>query len=252
MSNLGGLSPDDALEALREYRSQLEERRAGMAAKRDLAGQLDWFVDELFDYSERMFEAQAVWVDGLIGRMEARGKAATMPKLKQNVPVIAEKPSATMAVVHTVGDPSEVGQKVFPALYGAAYGLKFALKKAGGPELKVTAPRARWFGGPEWASLPRDEWQAAWAIEIPEGTTEVPQKDPETPVVIETWEYGTVAEVLHIGTYSEETPTINLLHDFIAEQGYEICGPHEEEYQSRPDAKNPKTVIRYQVRKLKE
>jgi len=175
-----------------------------------------------------------------------------MPKLKRNVPVITEMPTATMAVVHTVGDPAEVGQRAFPALYGAAYGLKFALKKAGGPEYKVPPPRARWFGGPDWALTPREGWKAAWAIELPEGTTEVVQKDPETPVVIERWEYGIVAEVLHIGTYAEEEPTINLLHAFIAEQGYEIVGAHEEDYLSRPDSKNPKTVIRYQVRKRDE
>jgi DNA-binding PadR family transcriptional regulator len=252
LSNLAGLPDDEALSALREYRAQLVERRAGIAAKRDKQGPLDWFVIELFDFSEHMMIAEAAWVEGLIGRMETRGKVATMPKLKVNEPRIAEMPTATMAVVSTVGDPTEVGAKAFPALYGAAYGLKFALKKSGGPEFKVTAPRARWFGGPDWALLPRDEWKAAWAIEIPAGTAEVTQKDPETPVLIETWEYGTVAEVLFIGAYADETPTIQLLHDFIAEQGYEIVGPHEEEYQSRPDAKNPKTVIRYQVRKVAE
>ena len=172
-----------------------------------------------------------------------------MPKLKPNQPQIGEMPAVTMAVVHTVGDPNDVAPSVFPALYGAGYGLKFALKKAGGPEFKVTAPRARWYGGPDWVDVPREKGEAAWGLVIPDGTTEVPQKLPETPVVIETWEYGTVAEVLFIGAYADEAPTIQLLHDFIAEQGYEIAGPHEEEYQSRPEAKNPKTVIRYQVRK---
>ena len=172
-----------------------------------------------------------------------------MPKkMKPFTPELAEMPAQLVAVVHTVGDPTEVGEKVFPALYGAAYGLKFALKKQG-VEYKVGPPAARWFGGPDWALLPRDKWEAAWAIPIPEGTVEVPQKDPETPVTIETWEYGQVAQILHIGTYAGETPTIEQLHDFIAEQGYEIAGPHEEEYHSRPDAKAPKTVIRYQVRK---
>jgi len=249
LSNLAGLPSDEALTALREYRGQLVERRAGMEAKRDAQGQLDWFVTELFDFSEHMMAAEAEWVEGLIGRIETRGKVDGMPKLKPNQPRIAEMPAATMAVVHTVGDPTDVAQKALPALYGAAYGLKFALKKAGGPEFKVTAPRARWFGGPDWALTPRSEWEAAWALEVPEGTTEVPQKDPETPVVTERWEYGTVAEVLFIGAYADETPAIELLHDFIAEQGYEIAGPHEEEYQSRPDAKAPKTLIRYQVRK---
>jgi DNA-binding PadR family transcriptional regulator len=249
LSNIVGLPAGDVLDALREYRAQMDERLAGMRAKRDSQEPLEWFVAELFDYSDAMMEAEIGWVEGLLGRLEKRGEVAAMPKLKVNVPVIVEKPDATMAVVHTVGDPTDVGQKAFPAIYGAAYGLKFALKKSGGPEFKVTAPRARWFGGPDWALQPRSEWKAAWAIEIPEGTAEVVQKDPETPVVIERWEYGTVAEVLHIGTYADETPTIELLHAFIAEQGYEIVGPHEEEYQSRPDAKNPKTVIRYQVAK---
>ncbi len=170
--------------------------------------------------------------------------------MKPFVPEIAEMPAATMAVVHTVGDPTDVAPNVFPALFGAGYGLKFALKKAGGPEYKVPAPRARGFSTPGREVRPRDEWKAAWALEVPKGTTEVPQKDPDTPVVIERWEYGTVAQVLHVGTYAEEGPTIQLLHDFIVEQGYEIVGDHEEEYRSRPGAKSPKTVIRYRVRKL--
>jgi hypothetical protein len=174
-----------------------------------------------------------------------------LKKMRPFAPEIAEMPSETMAVVRTVGDPGEVGQRVFPALYGAVYPLKFALKKQG-VEYKVTPPRARWFGGPEWATLPRDEWKAEWAIAVPPGTTELTQKDPETPVTIETWEYGTVAQVLYIGSYAEETQTILDLHAFIEEQGYEIAGPHEEEYTSRPDAKAPKTVIRYQVRKKAE
>jgi len=172
-----------------------------------------------------------------------------MPKkMKPFVPEIAEMPARLMAVVHTVGDPTDVGEKVFPALYGATYSLKFALKKQD-VVYKIEPPRARWFGGPEWASLPRSEWKAAWAIPVPEGTREVVQKDPETPVVVEEWEYGTVAQVLYVGAYADEEPTINQLHEFITDEGYEIIGAHEEEYQSRPDAKEPKTVIRYQVRK---
>ena len=32
---------------------------------------------------------------------------------------------------------------------------------------------------------------------------------------IETWEYGTVAEILHIGPYTKEQPTVQRLTDFI-------------------------------------
>jgi effector-binding domain-containing protein len=43
--------------------------------------------------------------------------------------------------------------------------------------------------------------------------------------------------------------TIERLQQFITANGYEIAGPHEEEYQSKPDAKIIKTLIRYQVKK---
>ena len=40
-----------------------------------------------------------------------------------------------------------------------------------------------------------------------------------------------------------------LVHRFVTGNGYEVAGPHEEEYQSRPDAKVIKTLIRYQVKR---
>ena len=170
------------------------------------------------------------------------------PRRLKTDPEIVEMPARTMAVVRTVGDPTALGEGVFKALYGAAYTLKFDLKKRG-VEFKVEAPRARWFAGEGWKTVPREQWEAAWALPLPDGTTEVTQKVPKPPVGVENWEYGTVAQILHLGEYAEEEePTIARLHAFIAEQGYEIVGPHEEEYLSRPGAKEPKTVIRYQVR----
>jgi DNA-binding PadR family transcriptional regulator len=249
LANLGGLPGDRALEAARECLSTLDERLGQVRERRSAASPAEWFVDEVFDYSEQSLRSGRDWVAGFVRRLEKRSGAGTMPKkMKAFVPEFADVPAQLMAVVHTVGDPTDVGQKVFPALYGAAYSLKFALKKDG-VDYKVAAPRARWFGGPDWMTLPRDTWQAAWAIPVPEGTTELVQKDPETPVTLETWEYGPVAQILHVGTYAGETPTIEQLNAFIASEGYEIAGPHEEEYLSRPEAKEPKTVIRYQVRK---
>ena len=249
LTNLAALPEDRALEAVRACRRALDERLREVRQNRRAAGEVPWFVDEAFDYSEQSLRSGRDWVTGFVTRFEQRSGVREMPKkMKPLVPEIAEIPARLMGVVRTIGDPREVGQKVFPALYGAAYALKFALKKDG-VDYKVGAPCARWFGGPDWMTVPRDRWEAAWAIPIPEGTTELVQKDPETPVAIETWQYGLVAQILHIGSYADETPTITQLHEFITAEGYEIAGPHEEEYQSRPEAKAPKTVIRYQVRK---
>lgn len=172
---------------------------------------------------------------------------AVQARMKPAVPQLVTLPARTMAVVRTTGDPAETGGRAFPALYGAVYTLKFALRKEG-IAFAVEPPCARWYNGPDWRAVPRSAWTAAWALPVPDGTTELVQKDPLTPVVIEAWDYGDVAQVLHVGTYAEEEPTIEMLHAFIAEQGLEIAGPHEEVYVSRPGAANQKTIIRYQVR----
>ena len=58
-----------------------------------------------------------------------------------------------------------------------------------------------------------------------------------------------MAQILHLGPYDQEQETVERLRRFITDNGYEITGPHEEEYVSRPDAKIIRTLIRYQVRK---
>ena len=88
-------------------------------------------------------------------------------------------------------------------------------------------------------------------IPVPENITSLPQKEPGTEVKLETWEYGTVAQILHLGSYEQEMESVERLLKFIAANGYEISGPHEEEYQSKPDAKVLKTLIRYQIKKRK-
>ncbi len=164
-------------------------------------------------------------------------------RLVAGVPRIRTLPAATMAVVHTDGDPNVVGPPTMSALYGAAYALKFAQKKAG-QDFPVGALRARW---PDAHVAGRAGWHGIWGLPIPDGTTALVQKAPDVPVTIETWAYGTVAEVLYRGAYADESPTIAALHAFIAAQGYALAGPHEEEYLTRPGAKVQKTIIRYVV-----
>ena len=166
--------------------------------------------------------------------------------MKPLKPEIVEMAHRKMAVVTSRGDPNEVAQTVFKPLYGSVFTLKFDLKKKGLESFKVEPPRARW---PDAHLVPKDQWTAHWAIPIPEDTTELPKKVPDVEVKIETWDYGTVAQILHLGPYSEEGPTVAILHKFIADNGCEIAGCHEEEYLSRPTAKVVKTIIRYQVRR---
>src|SRR4030042_6287615 len=168
------------------------------------------------------------------------------PRKLKTDPIILEMPSQKIAVVQGKGSPDKVFPKIFPALFGSVYTLKFDLKKRGLESFKVSCPRARF---PNAHLYPKGEWLVIAGIPVPENTTSLPQKEPGTEVQLETWEYGTGAPILHLGPYDQETETIECLQQFIADNGYEIAGPHEEEYQSRPDAKGIKTLIRYQVKK---
>ena len=170
-----------------------------------------------------------------------------MPKRSSRTdPQILEMPAEKMAVVHAKGAPHKVFPEVMPALYRSVYTLKFDLKKKGTPTFKVGPPRARY---PDAHLLPKDQWTHIIGLPLPTDTASLPQKVPNVEVKIETWEYGTVAQILHLGPYDLEQPNIERLHKFIEEQGYVISGLHEEEYLTRPNAKVPKTIIRYPIKK---
>jgi hypothetical protein len=58
---------------------------------------------------------------------------------------------------------------------------------------------------------------------------------------------GLSAQVMHVGPYSAEGPTVSKLHAFIAERGYVPAGKHHEIYLGDPKRTAPerlKTVIR--------
>ncbi len=159
---------------------------------------------------------------------------------------IVRMPPQKMAVVRGKGSPDKVFPEVTPALFGSVYTLKFDLKKQGKPTFKVTGLRARY---PDALDTPKDQWTHIIALPVPDDTVLLPQKAPDVEVKLETWEYGTVAQIVHVGPYDQERPTIERLHKFIEDNGYEIAGLHEEEYLTRPDAKLAKTIIRYPVKK---
>ena len=171
----------------------------------------------------------------------------TPGKLSKTDPQILEMAAQKMAVVRGKGTPQAVFTNLMPALYGSVYTLKFDLKKRGLPTFKASGLRARY---PDAHLVPKEEWTIIIGLPVPEDTTSLPRKVPDVEVNIETWGYGTVAQILHLGSYSEETPTIERLHEFIKERGCQIAGVHEEEYLTSPDARVPKTYIRYPVRQV--
>lgn len=167
--------------------------------------------------------------------------------MKASKPELVQTDSLHVLTVTSVGDPNK-SEAYLRALYGTAYATKMKVYKPQGKTMTLGKLMARW---PDAHLKPKDQWTGVWAIPVPDyvSPADLLQKDPALPVAVQVWQYNEVAQVLHIGPYDAEGPNIQLLHDFIANSGYEIAGDHEEIYLTSPQAKIQKTLIRYPVRK---
>jgi hypothetical protein len=181
-------------------------------------------------------------------------------------------PPLDFLVVDGRGDPEGgVFQEALQALYGAAYTLKFSVKGRD-PSLdwKVMPLEALWWvQGVEHLGLQavyesrKEDWEWRAMIAQPDYVTgamldaareELVRKKRDVPrsadVHLERIDEGRCAQVMHVGPYAAERPTIEALHAFIAAQGMCISGRHHEIYLGDPRRTAPeklRTVIRYAV-----
>ncbi len=164
-------------------------------------------------------------------------------------PRIVARPDQWVLQVTATGDPNVVGRRAVGLLMSAYYKIDGVPK--GGADFKP--PRARW---PKDLGTPKDRWEGRYAMPVPGSVTALPTVKSEAGMTIEltSWPYGEVAEILHVGGYDQELPTIERLKGYIRDRHYVIAGDHEEEYLKGPGllfAGNPSaylTIIRYQVR----
>ena len=181
-------------------------------------------------------------------------------------PELVDVPPATFLMIDGQGDPntSERYASVIQALYSAAYTLKFALKKATGRDERVAPLEGLWWGAESegFAESSKDRWSWTMMIRLPEGVPApvidealagAAAKKPELPIGrlrVERFTEGRAAQVMHIGPYAAEQPTIAALHEFIAAQGFRLTGKHHEIYLGDPRRAAPgklKTLIRQPV-----
>jgi hypothetical protein len=159
-------------------------------------------------------------------------------------PEITTLSSEFMMTLTLTGNPDDIAGEGINALFSA-------WSQAGGQWNSDIAPRARWGAVDEFDGK-TDTLTGTFGLPMPAGVTELPAGLDER-IQLETWEYGTVAQILHVGSYDDEQPTVDRLRDYITGQGYVISGEHEEVYLKGPNMfgfgneKNFLTIIRYPV-----
>lgn len=179
-------------------------------------------------------------------------------------PTLVDVPTLNYLRVDGVGDPntSSAYKEAVEALFSLAYTVKFAIKK--GPaatDYGVMPLEGLWWVDDmkQFSVTRKNEWQ--WTLMIMQpaivtqsmvdtGRAELEKKKdlPALPKVeFAAFKEGKAAQILHVGPFTEEGPTIEKLHQFIAAQGLKLSGKHHEIYLSDIRKAEPakwKTIIR--------
>ena len=163
-------------------------------------------------------------------------------------PAITRLPTQRMAVVYTVGNPEQAEHRAMAALYSSFLEMRRTCLE-NGEKLPIGTLRVRWLNSED---APRDRWLGAWGLPIPHNVTSMPQVMRDLAVKVETWSYGTVAEIVHEGSRGTPEGTLDELYRFIAQNDYAVVGEFEEEYQAPPRAKCDVLTFRYRVKKAPE
>jgi len=179
---------------------------------------------------------------------------------------VVDVPPLQYLMIDGQGDPNsaQAYQDALQALYGLAYALKFALKARDRDHVVMPLEGLWW--APDMADF-TDQDKSAWhwtmmimqppqvdKVSLASAREQVAKKKDSVAmpkVRLETLEEGLAAQILYLGPYADEAPTIQRLHDYIEEQGCERFGKHHEVYLSDPRRTAPerlKTVIRQPMR----
>jgi hypothetical protein len=170
-------------------------------------------------------------------------------------------PRLSFLMIDGYGDPdTEEFQRAIKLLYSGSFALKSHSRKS--------SPERDWammpMEGLWWHDSPEAEWSWTLMIAQPPFVTKTQVKEvlkelsarkgteDYAKARLESFAEGKCVQVLHVGPYSAEEPTIQRLIEFARANGYELSGKHHEIYVSDPNRVPPerlKTILRYPVKK---
>jgi hypothetical protein len=185
--------------------------------------------------------------------------------------VIVEVPRMNFLMIDGKGDPNTAAsyQEALSTLYPMAYALKFASKRTLGRDYTVPPLEGLW-----WAddmeifttTTNKDDWLWTMMIMVPdwidanlvEAMKSEVASSKDVPAIeslrFEAYDEGLAAQIMHIGPYADEGPTIKRMHhEFLPSEDLTENGKHHEIYLSDPRRVAPekmRTVIRQPVKRL--
>lgn len=201
-------------------------------------------------------------------KRDFKKELASLYKQRVNKISIVEVPAMQFLRIDGAGNPNTAQsyKEAVEALYALSYTLKFMVKKGSlAIDYGVMPLEGLWWSADmnTFSVERKDEWLWTMQIMQPEFITKemvkeaiesCRKKKKDLPALnlirFETVNEGKAAQILHVGPFSEEPPTIEKLHQFISDEGFERRDKHHEIYLSdirRAAPEKWKTIIRHPV-----
>ena len=181
-------------------------------------------------------------------------------------PALVTVPPRPHLLVDGEGDPdtAPVYRECVESLYPLAYALRAAIKDATGDVYTVMPLEGLWWADDmsRFSVDAKDDWRWTLMIRLPAAVEQVDASAVMARVTrgkslpagdrvrLEPFGDGAAAQVVHVGPFATEPPTVARLHDFIAAQGLALTGLHHEIYLSDPRRAVPermRTIVRQPV-----
>ena len=179
-------------------------------------------------------------------------------------------PTMNYMMVDGEGNPNTSTEyaEAITTLYSVAYTLKFQSKLQKDRDYVVPPLEGLWWADDlnAYRNRTKDNWKWTMMIMVPdwlkktdvdEAIKKAHKKNPELhgeQIRFESLTEGLSVQIMHIGSYDDETPTLLRLHDeWLPQNGYKETLKHHEIYIGDPRKTNPsrlKTVLRQPVIKI--
>ncbi|MFD0591772.1 GyrI-like domain-containing protein [Catellatospora coxensis] len=181
---------------------------------------------------------------------------------------MVDVPELRYIAVDGHGDPNTATAypEAVEALFTTAYTLKFASKKGLGRDFVVGPLEGLWRADDPQAFVTRDKQAWSWTMMIsqPDWITEdmvraavaEAAKKKDNPALagvrLISLTEGRSVQILHVGSYDDEAPTLDRLHHrYLPDNGLTFNGDHHEIYLSdarRTEPAKLKTILRQPVK----
>lgn len=275
LANSPLLPANQLAESLRCRRNNVASRMQSIRSARSQQEPLEPFVGAIFDHGITMLQAELAWIEATLSTLkenvmqtfDIKKERKDLYAPKSGDFEIVEVPPLQFLMVDGHGDPntSSAYRDAVEALYTASYGIRAVAKatlgrvhtvgpleglwSADDPEVFRTRDKSAW----DWTlMIVQPDWITAELVDEALTAARTKQLPALELLRFERYAEGRCVQILHVGSYDDEAPTLERLHDeFIPTHGFAMSGRHHEIYLSDARKIEParlRTILRQPVR----